>query len=70
MGGFKWVVGVSEEVKVLNTIVENQSDIDKLIDGSNDKPTDKHGQTDEQTQTDRQAYSPIRLNATNESKKT
>ena len=44
-----WAVGVSEEVKVLNTIVENQSDIDKLIDGSNDKPTDRHGQTDQQT---------------------
>ena len=71
-GGLKRSKGPREEVKVLNTIVENQTVIEKLMDGSNDGPTDRQlvRQINRHRQTDRQAYSPIRLNATNESKKT
>ena len=60
-GGLKWVVGVSEEVKVLNTIVENQTVIEKLMDGSNDGPTDRQlvRQINRHRQTDR----PIALYA-------
>ena len=49
------VEGASEEVKVLNTIVENQTVIEKLMDGSNDGPTDRQlvRQINRHRQTDR-----------------